>query len=442
MEEKEVLRELGQQVRDRKITWAEASKKFEERTGTKLSVEALRKRYQRMRKSKNTDSFGNKPDKNEEFETHYSNGSVDIQRKIWFDAGEEKTPEVVLKKFGYSPDEWELTEFRFGSWEVAIKDEDTNRVCTTVRARIKPLIKDGLTMEQYMEVAKKVFASEIKPLILPSSPEIEGLDETKAMIEPFIEMHLSKYGDSLETGSDYNTNIAIERFNKILEDELNFQNYARCSKLYIGIGSDFINSDTTVYTTTKGTQQHNDISWKRTFLVALELYKNKLITLRDYFNEINVFLVQGNHDFMTDFYLYLALQQAFRDDSKIKFSEDYKELECFTFGKNTCWVHHGDADKKRLLGSLPFDYPQEYSTADYRYCFLGHLHNDKELPDKIAGIKPIQLGSPTGNDAWHYKQKYIAQPLQEYFVLNKEHGMINHNYINFEAKKKLIKSRW
>ncbi len=262
------------------------------------------------------------------------------------------------------------------------------------------------------------------------------------MVEPFIEMHLSKYSDSLEVGSDYNTNIAIERFNRITEDELNFQKYARCDKLFIGIGSDFINSDTTTYTTTKGTQQNNDISWKRTFLVALELYKNKLITLRDHFNEINVFMVQGNHDYMTDFYLYLALQQAFRNDEKIKFSEDYKEMECFTFGNNVCWVHHGDTDKKRLLGSLPYDYPQEYSGANYRYCFLGHLHNDKELPDKIAGIKPIQIGSPGGTDSWHYKQKYITQPLQEYFVLDKQNGMINHNYINFNSKKKLIKSRW
>ena len=438
MKEKEILRELGKQVKDKKITWAEASKKFGEQTGIKLNTEAFRKRYER---SKNTTSFTKKENKNEEFETHYSNGIIDIQRKIWFDEDEEKTPEVVLKKFGYSPDEWELTEFRFGSWEVAIKDEDKNRVCTTIRAKIKPLIKEGLTIEQYMEVAKEVFAREIKPLVLPKPIESVGLDENKAMVEPFVEMHLSKYGDSIEVGSDYNTNIAVERFNKILEDELNFQKYARCGKMFIGIGSDFINSDTTSYTTTKGTQQHNDMSWKRTFLVALELYKNKLISLRDYFNEINVFLVQGNHDFMTDFYLYLALQQAFREDSKIKFSEDYKELECFVFGKNTCWVHHGDADKKRLLGSLPFDYPHEYSNAEYRYCFFGHLHNDKELPEKIAGIKPIQLGSPTGNDAWHYKQKYIAQPLQEYFVLDKERGMINHNYINFDAKKKLIRSR-
>jgi hypothetical protein len=441
MDEKEIIRVLGQQVKEGKTTWAEAAKKFGEQTGNKIHKEAFRKRYERIKDNESFDVV-KKVEKSEEFETHYQNGDIDIQRKIWFDEGEEKTPEVVLKKFGYSPEEWVLTEFRFGSWEVAIQSEEKNRVCTTVRAKIKPLIKEGLTIEEYMEVAKEVFANEIEKMVLPKSPKIEGLDESKAMVEPFIEMHLSKYSDSIEVGSDYNSNIAIERFKRITEDELNFQKYARCSKLYIGIGSDFINSDTTSYTTTKGTQQHNDISWKRTFLIALELYKNKLITLRDHFNEINVFLVQGNHDYMTDFYLYLALQQAFRNDEKIKFSEDYKEMECFTFGNNVCWVHHGDADKKRLLGSLPYDYPQEYSLAAFRYCFLGHLHNDKELPDKIAGIKPIQIGSPTGTDAWHYKQKYITQPLQEYFVLDKENGMINHNYINFEGKKKLIKSRW
>ncbi len=147
--EEEIIRVLGQQVKAGKTTWAEAAKKFEEQTGEKINKEAFRKRYERKNDNKSFEVV-KKNDKNEEFETHYQNGNIDIQRKIWFDEGEEKTPEVVLKKFGYSPDEWVLTEFRFGSWEVAIGSESNNRVCTTVRAKIKPFVKESLTVEEYM----------------------------------------------------------------------------------------------------------------------------------------------------------------------------------------------------------------------------------------------------------------------------------------------------
>ena len=56
-----------------------------------------------------------------------------------------------------------------------------------------------------------------------------------------------------------------------------------------------------------------------------------------------------------------------------------------------------------------------------------------------------RVGSPTGTDQWHYEERFIGST-QKYqtFVWDKDKGLLNIKYINFEnqGKKKLIKRRW
>lgn len=429
-------------IRDKEITWRELAEEVNEKFGTNLNNESCRKRYRVHcdRSILKENGRTKKVDNNEEYEEHYANGNVNVQRKIWFDKDEEKTAEVILTKFGYDPNEWELMKWRIGFHEVAIKEEDENRVCYNVRCEMKPKIKTFATPEECVEYLQEVLKKKIKPLEIEQKERDKALDKNKMFLLPPVELHLGKYSDSLSTGYEYNSKIATERYRKITKEIITQQEIMKCDTLVLGIGNDFFNSDTVGNTTTRGTQQFNDVSWKRLFILGSELLMEQILTLKNYFNKIKVILNGSNHDTMASFHLYYSLEQLFRNDKQVAFSDDYTDMECFVFGDNGIWFHHGDCNMTRLIESIPVLYPKEYAKTRNRVLLMGHLHSSQDLKEQ-CGVKPIRLSSPCEPDEWHFKEKFVGSvPSQDTFVFDKN-GMLQHNFINFKIEKGKVKKK-
>ena len=367
-----------------------------------------------------------------EYETHYQDGSINIQKEIYFDPNEEKTPENILKKFGYNPELWELTEWRFGKWEVAIKDEKDNRICTTIRVKIKPK-KQAIDLGSSLKLAEKAFMETIQPKEY-HRVEKQDLDNNLLMEIPAIELHLGKMAWNGDVGADYDFKIAEKRFEKIIEECINEQDIRKCNTLFMTIGNDFFNSDTVDATTTKGTPQQNDLRWKKMFIEGLQLYTWALQELEPYFNKIDIRLCSGNHDKMSSFYLYMALKAYFRNDPKINFSDNYKDVQCYKFGKNAIFFAHGDNNLKRLIKSIPAEFYKEWGSSFYRELHLGHLHKETVVDDE-SGLITRRIGSPTGTDQWHYEERFIgATQKHQIFIWDKNYGLIEIRNINFEPK--------
>jgi hypothetical protein len=287
-----------------KMTKKELSVLIKEKFGVELSNEGIRKRWQRMKHKKT--EFKQEPS---DFTEYRADGLMEIQRKIYFDYDEkDKSPEAILRKMGYNPDEWEIIKLRFGTWEVAIKTEDENRLCTTARAEIKPKQKE-ITPEEALKVARDLFDSGLKPFKFPVKKKDDRLDDDKMLELPAIELHLGKLAWEGDTGQNYDHKIAQERFKTIIEETIDLQQKERCGTCFVTIGSDFFNSDTSTNTTTKGTQMQNDVRWKKMFMIGLKLYTEALLTLKQNFNKVDIQICQGNHDFETSWYLYVALGQ-------------------------------------------------------------------------------------------------------------------------------------
>ena len=429
---KEIIKELGNRVKTGELSWTKASKIYNKETGENLSPEAIRKRYGRM--------MGEVKQQKEE-EIHNQDGTIEIEKKIWFDENEPKTPETILKKFGYEKEYWEVVEWRFGKWEVAIKDEDTNRVCTTVRARIKPIKKDGLTIEQYLEIAKQVFSEEIKPIDkCTEKTQRISANGNKLMLIPQIEAHLGKLSNEIETGVNYDHHIVEERVKKVFEECVAIQEREKCDRCLLVVGGDFFNSESNSQTT-NGTPQQNDTRFKKMFNIGLELYTQGLITLREHFNEIDVKICAGNHSRAMEFFLYIALSCCFKNDDKIHFSDDYKDTQAYVFGDVGLFFNHGDPNQKRLIASIPAEFYKEYGQTRFRYLFLGHLHKLEQMNSE-NGLTVHRVPAICENDSWHYQNRFgIGNiPQHEIIIFDKNYGMLSNNYIYFEeSKKKLIK---
>ena len=431
---KEEIRRLGREVKQGLKTWKEATNEFNLENDMELSIEAFRSRYRGL-----NDEYAT-PVK-QEYETQYKDGTIEAQKVVEYNKEIFGNKDKLLDYLGYNHEEWEFTYITTSTWEQHTKEQKTKQLYA-VKFKVKPRTQE-LTTEEYLNIAKDVFSKEIKPFNFKKQPKIDRLDKNKLLELPGIELHLGKMAWSGDTGQDYDKNIAQDRFYNILQGILEKQEIEQCDTCLMCIGNDFFNSDTVNATTTKGTPQTNDLRWKKMFNLGLKMYVEMINTLLDKFNHIEIRLCSGNHDKMASFYLYMALSCYYRNNDKIKFVDNYKDVQCFLWGKCGIFFSHGDSNLKRMIKSIPAEFYEEWGKTIYRELHLGHLHKEVVVDDD-SGMITRRIGSPTGTDQWHYEERFIGST-QKYqtFVWDKNTGLQDIQYINFEnqSKKKLIKRK-
>ena len=436
----EKLMEFGAEVKRGNMTWQEVANILNVQFGESLSRDAVRKRF--YTRDKKIDEVESNMDtgisSNGEYETVYGNGVIEAQKIVEYSREVFGDKRKMLKYLGYNADEWEFVYLTTSVWNQHTKEQITKELYA-VKFKIKPVI-NTLTLDSALECAKEVFDKGIEPFKFKKSEKKKLNDELLLEI-PAIELHLGKYAEEIETGQNYGTEIAKSRFYDILRQIVEMQESIKADRCVVMVGSDFFNSDTVGNTTTKGTQQYNDIGWKNLFITGLELYKNFFHELRKYFNHIDVRLCQGNHDTMSSFYLYMALSAYFRLDGVVKFEDNYREYQCYRFGDNAIFFGHGDGNIKRIIQSIPAEFYKEWGESKFKELHLYHYHKEWTVDD-TNGMIVRRLGSPTGTDSWHYSERFVgATQKHQVFLWHKLEGLKTIQYITFggnEVEKRLV----
>lgn len=412
------------------MTWKEVADRLNKEFGENLSKDAVRKRFYVRDRRNGGEELNTEISGAGEYETVYENGMVEAQKVVEYSKEVFGDKRKMLEYLGYNADEWEFVFLTTSMWNQHTKEQTTKQLYA-VKFKIKPLIKT-LTLDKALESAKEVFDKGIEPIKFKKEKKKKLNDELLIEI-PAIELHLGKYAEELESGQNYGTEIAKSRFYEILRQILEMQEIVKADRCVVMIGNDFFNSDTVGNTTTKGTQQFNDIRWKSLFIVGLELYKDFFNTLRCKFNHVDVRLCQGNHDVMSSFYLYMALSAYYRLDAIVKFEENYREYQCYRFGDNAIFFGHGDGNIKRIIQSIPAEFRKEWGEAKFSELHLGHYHKEWSVDD-TNGMVVRRIGSPTGTDSWHYSERYVGSTQKhQLFVWHKSQGLKLIQYITFDG---------
>ena len=439
-----LLFELGQQASAGVKTWAQATEEYNAATGMRLTRNGVRWRFKHTLNGKLKKDLSNSSVvKNSSDNTYASSikytakdSSLEINKDTTTPAEKLQTEADILKELHYDADHWKLLSYTIGHWDTQSGD-GTIKKLTTIKAKIAPIITSEITPEDCIKIANDLLKKNIKPLDIHYTDydaTDKWLDDNKLLELPGIELHLGKLAFTDETGQNYSSNIAKKRFDEITREIIKQQAVEKCGTCLVCIGNDFFNSDTQDNTTAKGTPQYNDTRWKHLFKQGLEMYTKLLLSLKNNFNRIEVRLQQGNHDYMSSFYLYTALQCYFTNDNKIKFSNDVKDVQVFEWGKCAIFYTHGDINLSRLIKSIPAEFYEVWGRTLFRELHLGHLHKEVVVDDN-SGMITRRVGSPTGTDAWHYQERFIGS-IQKYqtFVWNKNTGLQNIKYINFNNR--------
>mgnify|MGYP003347727905 CR=1 FL=1 len=179
------------------------------------------------------------------------------------------------------------------------------------------------------------------------------------------------------------------------------------NKIVFPISNDFFHTDNYQNSTTNGTPQDVLMGFDSEYELGFDLLVTAIDTLRAYCNELEVILVQGNHDRTKSFYLAHALEVYFTNDARIKFNREHGTTKFIVLGETFIGYHHGNCkiDELPLVFATNRDSSESFGYCKYREVHTGDKHH--YMAKEIKGVRIQQMPSLSGTDRWHSDNNYV-----------------------------------
>lgn len=270
-------------------------------------------------------------------------------------------------------------------------------------------------------------------LMQKHSPKYPKIKRTKVtdphllVIDP-ADVHIGKLSLAVETGEEYNIEIAKQRCIDGVEGLIQKANGFPIEKVLLVIGNDILHFDTPHRSTTSGTPQDTDGQLHQIYLEGLDLYVQlieRLLSVAD----VEVVYNPSNHDYMSGYMLAQTLSAWFRTSKNVTFDVSIRHRKYFRYGLNLLATSHGDGAKHNDMPMLMASESPDWSDTKFRYIYLHHLHHKKVTKWQSAldtpGVTMQILRSPSAPDGWHDRNGYTNQPMAvEGFIHHKEKGQV------------------
>jgi len=222
---------------------------------------------------------------------------ADIFNKLFIQSPDHiYTLEQLLDKCKVDQNEWKVKNYIINKWDVTAVINDT--LVTKENFQVKATLERNKT-----EYEKKQWAEFLKTIksYAPDYSEFDKFKTTgkeKYLLELSLpDLHVGKLSWDEESGENYDTKIAIKRYNDAVTSLLNHVSHYKeqIHEILLPVGNDLFNIDNKNNMTTAGTPQHVDSRWQQMFRKTKDLMLmtiDKLSTIAP----VKVVMVSGNHD--------------------------------------------------------------------------------------------------------------------------------------------------
>lgn len=359
-----------------------------------------------------------------------------------------KTLDELLKATKVDKNLWGVKDYTVNKWDVTSWKKDFPETIQNfqVKARLEKNIQASREIaigEMFKNMIRKyeapVFTPDIKYL-----PILSG--ENNLLEVTLFDLHIGKLAWGGETGENYDTKIARQRFLDTIETLIHRASGFAYSKIVFPIGSDFFNSDTIFNTTTKGTPQDEDLRWQKTFSVGVRLLVDAINMLKQTGVPIDVVVIPGNHDFERSYYMGEYLVAWFNNDQLVNINNGASPRKYYRFGEVLLGYTHGSEEKESslpLLMASDIESKPMWSETTYHEFHVGHIHRKrdvkyvsfdaKRMTNEDLGVTVRYLSSLSGTEEWHHKKGFVgATKAGEAFIWNDKDGLVAHLNANLK----------
>jgi hypothetical protein len=271
------------------------------------------------------------------------------------------------------------------------------------------------------------------------SPGTTNGSRKKYLLELSLpDLHIGKLSWEDESGENYDTKIAIDRYNtsvgKLLDHVRHYKD--EIEEILLPIGNDLFNIDNKNNMTTAGTPQHVDSRWQQMFNKAKGLLITNINDLMQ-IAPVKVVMVSGNHDMQTVFYLGSVLEAYYHNTPNVTIDNSPTQRKYHSYGINLIGFTHGNEEKHQELGLImATEKPELWANSKCRQFHLGHFHSRKTTKyldvQEFQGFTVRVLPSLSGTDAWHNSKGYMSMKSAVAYLYAKDNGLVaefSHNII-------------
>lgn len=293
----------------------------------------------------------------------------------------------------------------------------------------KPIESDIL--ESYKELIK-----ELPSVSLPVIRKRRSIFQNGVAAEMAIyDAHFGKLAWKDETGyRHYDTKLASKDYMYVTDSCLDLASPHKPEKIFYILGQDMYHVDNMASHTTGG--DHTlDVDGRITKVHKIVFLNSKdaIIKART-LAPVEVVWIPGNHDYLASFMLVFALQQYFKDDSRVTFDVSENPRKARLWGNLLVgWTHRIVGKHTVWSNELAQAFPELWGKSVFREWHHGDQHkkqNVKVTPLATSGgviCRQITALSPV--DQWHTSNVYTdAVPGGELFLWSKDKGVFA-NYI-------------
>jgi hypothetical protein len=285
-----------------------------------------------------------------------------------------------------------LDKYKISNYWTKLKSNGkfTSSVFATLRQSADYTIED---FSKFLEGYSPNYISPIKKEHKPDEVDIEI---------SIADFHLAKKTIEQETMVDRMKLFMTTVINLIDKVKKSFN----INKVVFPISNDFFHTDNYQNSTTQGTPQDVLVGYDSEYEYGFDLLVKAIDYLRNCSHQVEVILVQGNHDRTKSFYLAHGLAVFFKNDSSITFKREHSVIKSTTLGCTFIGYHHGNCkiDELPLLFATGKD-SKDFGNATYREIHTGDKHH--YMAKEIKGVRIQQMPSLSGTDRWHLDNNYV-----------------------------------
>ena len=389
------------------------------------------------------------------------------------------TDEFLFKYFNKDPRVWEIRSFEPGYWTTPAKEDhvlskkeieelgysksEINKMRMPVKdTKVTQTFQQKLTIkfakrnpintfsdEKFFELYEKEFKEflahdSVYTAILKNKFNDKTLkrnnkkyDSEKLLVIPDVELHIGKLASKFDSTDSYDYKKALYRYVKIILEAEKVQKTYNAREVCMTIGNDFFNTDTEQNTTTAGTEQHNDTRFQQMIANGIVAHVWAVERMKNCSGKLIIKFNPGNHDYLTDYTLFMQLYYLYRDDPKVEIECRVKDSRWATgliWNNNLIIFAHGKTPEGKALNddslALLRDtmFKDEAREVDYTTILAGHLHNATEnnfsrKKTTSSGVTVLRNGSPSGDGAWDSGNMYSSDKSHQIYIFDANKGL-------------------
>ena len=256
------------------------------------------------------------------------------------------------------------------------------------------------TPEDFAKFLTNYTPTHVSTLLVENNPAKDTVDVEMSLSDYHLAKKVVDGNNDIRNRKQTYVNVVSELLLKVLA------NY-NIDTLVFPISNDFFHTDNYHNQTTNYTPQDTIVDYAQEYEAGFDVLVQSITLLSRYCNNVNVILVQGNHDKTKSFYLAHALEVYFKNNDRISFDREDSTLKAITLGNTFIGYHHGNCkiEDLPLLFATHHVHSSEFGDAIYREVHTGDKHH--YMAKEVKGVRIQQMPSLSGADRWHRDNNYV-----------------------------------